>query len=145
VVFRGRSIGEVGEIDPDVLEAYEVSDRVAWVQLEVAPLLSALETAPKYRPVSRYPSSDIDLAFVVADDVPATDVARTLSKAGGPLLRSVRLFDVYRGERLGDGVRSLAYTLRFQADDRTLTDAEVAEVRQACIDAVARDHDAQLR
>jgi phenylalanyl-tRNA synthetase beta chain len=145
VVFRGRIIGEVGEIDPDVLDAYEVADRVAWLQLDIAPVLTALGSTPRYRLVSRYPSSDIDLAFVVADDVPATDVAASLSKAGAELLRSVRLFDVYRGERLGDGVRSLAYTLRFQADDRTLTDAEVAEARQRCIDAVAKRHSARLR
>ncbi|MDH3678716.1 MAG: phenylalanine--tRNA ligase subunit beta [Acidimicrobiia bacterium] len=145
VVFRGQTIGEVGEVDPEVLERYEVSGRVAWLQLEVEPVLTALETVLRYIPISRFPSSDVDLAFVVADAVPATDVARTLRSAGGALLRSVRLFDTYRSEQLGEGVRSLAYGLRFQADDRTLTDGEVAEARQACIDAVIKHHDGVLR
>ena len=145
VHFRGRTIGEVGEVDPSVLASYQVSGRLAWLQLEAEPLLAALDRVAKYSPISRFPSSDVDLAFVVGDEVAATAVSRTLSKAGGPLLRSVKLFDVYRGERLGDGVRSLAFGLRFQADDRTLTDAEVAEARQKCIDAVVKHHGAELR
>ena len=72
-------------------------------------------------------------------------MARTLSKAGGDLLQSVELFDVFRSEQLGEGRRSIAYRLRLQAADRTLTDAEVAEVRQRCIDAVAKSNGGQLR
>ena len=145
VVFRGRTIGEVGEVDPEVLERYDVAGRVAWVQLAVDPIVAALETIPRYKPLSRFPSSDVDLAFAVPDDVPTTDVARTLRKAGAGLLRSVDLFDVFRSAQLGEGRRSLAFTLRFQADDRTLTDAEIAEARQSCIDAVVKAHNAELR
>ncbi len=145
VQFRGRVIGAVGEVDPRVLENYDVDGRVAWFELRVDPLLAALDSVPPYRPISLYPSSDIDLAFVVDDDVPATMVARTLSKAGGDLLQSVELFDVFRSDQLGEGRRSLAYRLRLQAADRTLTDAEVAAVRQRCIDAVAKSNGGQLR
>ncbi|MEZ5408718.1 MAG: phenylalanine--tRNA ligase subunit beta [Acidimicrobiales bacterium] len=145
VVFRGRTIGEVGEVDPEVLERYDVAGRVAWVQLAVEPIVAAQETIPRYKPLSRFPSSDVDLAFAVADEVPATDVARTLRKAAAGLARSVDLFDVFRSPQLGEGRRSLAYTLRFQADDHTLTDAEIAEARQACIDAVVKTHHAELR
>lgn len=145
VWFRGRAIGEVGEVDPAVLERQDIDGRVAWFQLDVEPIVEALSSVAKLAPVSRFPSSDFDLAFVVDDGVAATDVARTLSKAGGALLRSLRLFDVFRSDTLGDGVRSLAYALRFQADDRTLTDAEVADARQACIDAVVKAHAATLR
>lgn len=145
VVFRGRVLGQVGEVDPEVLDHYEVAGRVAWLQLAVDPMVAALESVPKYAPISRFPSSDIDLAFAVADEVPATEVAKTLRKAGGALLRTVHLFDVFRSPQLGEGRRSLAYSLRFQADDRTLTDAEIAQARQACIDAVVKAHAAELR
>ncbi len=145
VTFRGRDIGVVGEVDPRVLDDYEVEGRVAWFELDVDPILAALDSVTTYRPISLYPSSDIDLAFVVDDDVPATLVARTLTKAGGDLLQSVELFDVFRSEQMGDGRRSLAYRLRLQAADRTLTDAEVAEVRLRCIDAVAKSNGGQLR
>jgi phenylalanyl-tRNA synthetase beta chain len=95
--------------------------------------------------VSRYPSSDIDLAFTVDDAVPAGDVEATLAAAAGDLLESIELFDVYRGEQLGEGRRSLAYRLRFVAQDRTLTDADVAEARQRCITAAEQAHGAVLR
>lgn len=145
VRFRGKVLGEVGEVDPGVLERYDVAGRVAWLQLAIAPMIEAMASVAKFKPVSRYPSSEVDLALVVADAVPATDVARTLRKAGGRLLTSLRLFDVFRSEQLATGTRSLAYRLVFQALDRTLTDTEIAECRQACIDAVAKAHNAQLR
>ena len=100
-----------------------------------------LESAP----VSRFPSSDIDLAFVVPEEVPAGTVEATLAAAGGDLLESVQLFDVYRGEPLGAGTRSLAYRLRFCALDRTLTDEEIGDLRSACIAAVEGAHRATLR
>ena len=99
----------------------------------------------RFRPFSLYPSSDIDLAFEVDDDVPASAVEDAIRAAGGDLLWSVRLFDVYRGTGVADGRRSLAYTLRLQAPDRTLTDADVAQVRTAIIDAVQSQLGATLR
>ena len=95
--------------------------------------------------MSRYPSSDIDLAFVVADAVPAGAVRSTIADAAGPLLASLRLFDVFRSDSLPPDTRSLAFTLRLQADDRTLTDAEVGEVRAQVISAVESAHGATLR
>ncbi|MEQ8839726.1 MAG: phenylalanine--tRNA ligase subunit beta [Acidimicrobiales bacterium] len=145
VVIAGRTRGHVGEVDPTVLENYGVAGRVAWIELDLGAVLDGPHGNRKYTPVSKYPSSDIDLAFEVPDDVAAATVAGSLRKGGGALLRAVELFDVYRGEGVADGARSLAYRLRFQADDRTLTDAEVAEARQSCIDTVAKQYGATLR
>ncbi len=145
VRFRGKVIGAVGEVDPRVLDNYDIAGRVSWFELKAEPLLRALDSSPTYKAISLYPSSDIDLAFTAPDDVPAPDLARTIKKAGPGIIRSVRLFDVFRSEQLGDGQRSLAYRLRLQADDRTLTDEEVADIRQRCIDDVAKQHGATLR
>ncbi|MEM9563246.1 MAG: phenylalanine--tRNA ligase subunit beta [Actinomycetota bacterium] len=145
VRFRGKVLGTVGEVDPRVLDVYGVDDRASWFELRVAPILAAIESVPTQKPVPLYPSSDIDLAFATPDQVAATDVARTIKKAGDGLIQWVRLFDVFRSEQLGQGQRSLAYQLRLQATDRTLTDDEVAAVRQRCIDAVEKAHGASLR
>ncbi len=145
VVLRGRTIGAVGEIDPRVAERFGVSGRVGWIDLSVASLAPVLEATPKYQQVSNYPSSDIDLAFVLDESVPADTVSRTLASAGRPLVRSVRFLNAYRSEQLGTDRRSLAFALRLQADDRTLTDAEVAECRQLMIDAVASKNGGALR
>jgi phenylalanyl-tRNA synthetase beta chain len=95
--------------------------------------------------VSRFPSSDVDLAFVVEDQLPAAEIEETLRRAAGDLGESVELFDVYRGAGVAAGSRSLAYRLRFCALDRTLTDAEVAELRAECIRSVTSQGKATLR
>ena len=141
----GDIVGAVGEVDPDVLAAYDIPGRVAWLEVDLDRLLAHRHGEPTYRPVSRYPSSDVDLAFEVAVGTSATDVEETIRAAAGSLCGYVRLFDTYRGDGVRDGHRSLAYRLRLQAIDRTLTDADVAAVRQAAIDAVEAAHPAHLR
>ena len=145
VVVAGQTRGAVGEIDPDVLDACGVSGRVAWLQLDLQEVLNGPRARRRYRPVSKYPPSDVDLAFVVPDRVAAAQVERALRATAGSLLARIELFDVYRGPGVPEGSRSLAYRLRFQAPDRTLTEAEVAEARQRCIDETCRRTGAVLR
>jgi phenylalanyl-tRNA synthetase beta chain len=128
-----------------VLERHSIGERVGWLEIDLDVLLALPHGQPVHRPVSRFPSSDIDLAFEVDEAVSATDVEATLRSAAGDRLAWVKLFDVYRGVGITEGRRSLAFTLRLEAPDHTLTDAEVAQVRQACIDAVHQAHDATLR
>jgi len=128
-------VGALGEVDPDVLAAHGIDERVAWLEIDLMRVLDRPHGTPQLRPVSRLPSSDIDLAFTVPDDVPAGHVQRALVRGGGELLWRVRLFDVYRGPGIEAGHRSLAYRLRLQPTERTLTDADVADVRRSCIAA----------
>ncbi len=131
------AIGAVGEVDPDVVAAFGLGRRrVGWLAVDLGLVDETARTPEEARPVSRFPSSDIDLAFTVADEVPAATVAAALEGAAGELAESVALFDVYRGPGVQEGQRSLAYRLRLCADDRTLTDEEVGRVRQDCIEAV---------
>jgi phenylalanyl-tRNA synthetase beta chain len=139
------AIGWVGEVDPDVVAAWGLEGRVGWLQVEVVPLFAARRADEGARPVSRFPSSDVDLAFSVPDEVPAGAVRATLLEAGSPLAEWVRLFDVFRGPGVAAGQRSLAFRLRLSAQDHTLTDAERGEWRRRCIDAVERAHGAALR
>ncbi|MHB8464830.1 MAG: phenylalanine--tRNA ligase subunit beta [Acidimicrobiales bacterium] len=146
VVVDGVAAGWVGEVDPGVVEAWGISGRVGWLEVELGGLNAAREADDATaRPVSRFPSSDLDLAFVVPDQVPAASVAETLEVAAGEVLEWLALFDVYRGPGVAPDARSLAFRLRFASQDRTLTDGDLAEVRGACIDAVVRAHGAVLR
>lgn len=140
VVIAGKDRGQVGEVHPAVLEAYGIVGRVAWMELDLEAVLNGPHGNPRYRRVSKYPSSDVDLAFEVPDAIPAARIAGSLRKGGGALLVGMDLFDVYHGPGLGENTRGLAYRLRFQAKDRTLTDSEVAVARQACIDTVHKQH-----
>ncbi len=145
VTASGAEVGLVGEVDPGVTAAWGIQGRLGWLDLDMSALLSAPRRPLEQRPISRFPSSDIDLAFVVPEDVAAATVQRALQDGGGDLLVGLDLFDVYRGDRVPEGTRSLAYRLRFCALDHTLTDAEVAQARARCIDAVATITGARLR
>ena len=119
--------------------------RVGWLEVNLDVLLALPHGVKMFAAFSRYPTSDVDLAFEVEESVPAAAVATALREAAGDLLVDLALFDVFRSESMGEGKRSLAYTLRFQADDRTLTDGEIAETRQRCIDVVQGALPAVLR
>ena len=145
VSCSGVAVGVVGEVDPGVCRAWAVPGRVAWLDVDLRALLGAPRRSLEQLPVSRFPSSDIDLAFVVAEDVPAQRAEHALREAAGELLVGLELFDAYRGPGVPEGSRSLAYRLRFCALDRTLTDADVTEVRQRAIDAVVAATGGSLR
>jgi phenylalanyl-tRNA synthetase beta chain len=154
VTEHPTELGVVGELDPTLVGEYGLLSadgrprRLGWLDLDIGALLDR-ERVPRRaghaRPVSRFPSSDIDLAFVVPDSVPAGSVERTLVNAGGELFESIELFDVFRGPSVAEGSRSLAYHLRFCALDHTLTDEEVGRLRTDCIAAVEKRHRATLR
>src|SRR5690606_18800865 len=106
-------------------------------ELDVAALFAASPWGREtYEDLTSFPAVLQDLAVVVAEDVPAERVRATVAAAGGELLRSVRIFDLYRGEQVGEGRKSLALRLEFRAADRTLTDEEVAGHRDAIKSAI---------
>jgi phenylalanyl-tRNA synthetase beta chain len=145
LVQGGAVLGEVGEVDPGVLAAVGVRERVAWLQLDLGAALALPHGEHAYRPISRYPSSDLDLAFEVDEGVPAARVATAVRGAAGELLVDLALFDVFRGAPVPEGRRSLAYRLRLQAADHTLTDDEITSVRDAVVGAVEGTLGATLR
>jgi phenylalanyl-tRNA synthetase beta chain len=88
--------------------------------------------------INRYPSSDLDLAFVMEDSIPASTLQRALRQAAGKQLVSINLFDVYRGKGVAEGFRSLAFRLRVQGVEATLTETELAELQKACVAAATK-------
>jgi phenylalanyl-tRNA synthetase beta chain len=114
-----------------------VTERVAILELNLSVLLASEPKVAQWKATSRFPSSDIDLAFGVPTSVSAEKVDKALRQAAGSLLVSLELFDVYRADSAAES-RSLAYRLRMQAADRTLTDADIAAVREKCIAAAAK-------
>jgi phenylalanyl-tRNA synthetase beta chain len=97
------------------------------------------------RPVPRFPAVRQDIALVVDQSIPASQVQAAILAAGGKLLTGVRLFDVYQGEQIGAGKKSLAYALTFQAEDRTLTDQEVAKAQGRIVTKLEKELGARLR
>ncbi len=145
VIIAGRSRGAVGEVAPSVLRRFGVEGRVAWLQLDLSEILNGPHGKRSYARVSKYPSSDMDLAFTVPSDAGADKVRTTIKKAAGELLVALELIDVYRGSGVAEDHRSLTFRLRFQAQDRTLTVADITPVRDAVINAVAKHNRGVLR
>jgi phenylalanyl-tRNA synthetase beta chain len=140
-----RNIGWVGEVHPQVGAAWDLGPAAAGFEIDVDAVVELIGGAePVYSDVTSFPSVLQDIAVVVPDDVSAAAVSAAVREGGGPLLASVELFDVYRGEQAGEGQKSLALRLTFQASDRTLTDAEVAE-RRAAIEAALAEIGGRLR
>lgn len=146
VIFvDGVEVGAFGEVSKDVADALGLPLPILALELDLDRVLAGSRGKRDYVAPSRFPASSFDLAFVVAEEANAADIRTTLIAAAGPMLEELRLFDVFRGESTGLGKKSLAFALRFRAQDRTLTDDEIAGLRQACIELVARTHDAVLR
>lgn len=145
VLLAGERIGEVGELHPLVGEAFDVPGRVAVLELRTAPLLAGAAERVELRPISRFPPVRRDLAFVVDRSISAEALRAALVEEAGPLLDRVILFDVYDGEPLPEGKRSLAFAVDLRAADRTLTDEEAGEVVARIAERLASSYGAELR
>jgi phenylalanyl-tRNA synthetase beta chain len=132
--------GWVGELNPSLLEGN-------WgiFELDLATLFAAVPDVVHYQDVITYPPVRQDLAFVVDDDVPAGTLVEAAREAAGDELREMRPFDVYRGEQVGPGRKSIAFAVTFQSDEKTLTDEEAAELRARIVTSLEGRFGAQLR
>jgi phenylalanyl-tRNA synthetase beta chain len=143
IAVDGTVIGYAGELHPGVLSALELPKRTCAMELD----LDAIPAAPVTQAVriSTFPPALIDVALVVDEAVPAAEVEGALTEGAGPLLESVRLFDVYASEQVGAGLKSLAYKLTFRAADRTLTVEEAVAARDTAVALASSRVGATLR
>jgi phenylalanyl-tRNA synthetase beta chain len=147
LLLEGDPVGVAGELHPRTTAALELPARTVAGEVDLDALVAAgVEAGARRAPVvSPYPPSSVDVALVVDDAVLSADLERTLRDAAGELLEHLALFDVFTGPQVGEGKKSLAYTMRFRAPDRTLTDVEVLAARDAAVAAAASTFEAVLR
>ena len=146
VIADGQIAGRVGEVHPSVIDELELRvDRILVAELAVAGLSGGQPDTPRVSSPSRHPIVDRDLAVIVADATPAGEVDASIRRHAGPLLRTVTLFDIYRGRPLGDEEKSLAYRLAFGADDRTLVENEADNAVAVITAGLASDVGGRLR
>ena len=139
-------VGAMGELHPVVRDSYGLPARpVVALEFDLDGLLSASGQPFQVAPISAHPPVYEDLAVIVDEGIPAARVHDIIAQTGVPLVRSVVLFDVYQGEQIGAGRKSLAYRLTYQADDHTLTDRQVARFRRKIVGRLERELGAMLR
>jgi phenylalanyl-tRNA synthetase beta chain len=129
----GEGIGYAGELHPEACAAFGLPATAAAAEIDLDALVGAAPAAGDVPTIAGFPVAKEDVALIVDEDLPAAAVERALRAGAGPLLESIWLFDLYTGPQIGEGKKSLAYALRFRAPDRTLTDAEAAEARDAAV------------
>jgi phenylalanyl-tRNA synthetase beta chain len=146
VKVNGETLGLIGELHPLVIENFELSGQpVLAAELDVEILMPMIPDRYNLEPVPVFPPVLEDLAVVVDEDVQAQRVAELIQQTGGKMVAAVNLFDVYRGGQAGPGKKSLAFSLTYQDPDRTLTDKEVASIRERIINRLEVDLGARLR
>jgi phenylalanyl-tRNA synthetase beta chain len=144
VIGEGAGLGWIGELHPSVAREWDLDGTVAAFELD-ADLIAELAPGPApYRDVTSFPAVIQDIAVVVDEGVPAAEIERIVRSGAGELLDRVELFDVYRGEQVGEGRKSLALRLEFRSPERTLTDEDVARAR-ASIEEALKEIDGALR
>ena len=145
ILIDKRPLGRLGCVDDAVLRRYDVEQPIYLFELELGPLLALTKEAPQFTEIPAFPPSLRDLALVVDRAVPAGALRDAAQRAGGKLLHRVDLFDIYTGEQVPAGKKSVALNLVFQSDERTLTDQDTQKAVDKILRALEQQHGAQLR
>lgn len=138
-------LGIMGEIHPDVAEKYGLGVRCYAAELHFGVVTEMADLTKVFTPLPKYPSTARDIALVVDEAMTVGEIEKVIREAGGRLLRDIRLFDVYRGQQVGEGKKSVAFNLTYRADDKTLTDDDVNEVHGDILAALKDKLDITLR
>ena len=138
-------MGYIGELHPQVCTNYEIGTTAYIAVLCMEAMNELYVRRASFTPPSVYPALTRDLAMVVRENITAAEVEAAIKERGGPLLTEVKLFDVYQGEQIQAGHKSMAYSLKFRAKDRTLTDKEAQKPLRQIVDNLTKKLGAQIR
>ena len=145
VEVNEQSLGVMGEAHPDVEEAFEIRQKIFLFELNFQRLTENINESRFFKPLPRFPAVTRDLALIVDEKIAASELLHTLWQANAGLIADIKIFDLYRGKPIPPGKKSLAFRLKYQREDRTLTDAEVNESHEKIIELVGTRHGAILR
>ncbi|NLY19118.1 MAG: phenylalanine--tRNA ligase subunit beta [Clostridiaceae bacterium] len=145
ISLNDKIIGHMGAIHPEVAENFDCPTDTYIAVLDVVSIIERADMIRQYKPLPKYPAVERDIAILVKEDVPARDIDAVLKKNGGDILEEIRIFDVYKGEQVPEGMKSMAYTLTFRAYDRTLVDDDVNKIMEKILQGLKNAFDATLR
>lgn len=146
IIFQNKIIGKFGELHPNAIEKYDLGKTSAVaLEIDLEALLEAKVSEIKMVPISRYPSVSRDLAFILDKDIAAGDVVKYVKKSGGSLVVDCQVFDVYQGEHIAEGKKSMAITVTYLKDNATLTEKEVSDAEDKIKFELARSFKAEIR
>lgn len=142
--WRGKMIGLVGTLHPTIKNKHKIRSNVAFAEISLD-LLGLNQKTPSFKPVSSFPRVEKDLAFVMSKETPSVSIVKEIQRAGGALLRSVDVVDVFEGGNLGEDQKSISYRMVYQSDSKTLSDEDINKVFNKTIENVQSRLSVQLR
>ena len=145
VVCDSEVIGALGKLCSEQKSLWDIPDDVFIFEFDLEQFLQCIPQETRYQPISKFPSVKRDLALVVTDKVQAGEIQNHITHCGAPLLTSVSLFDLYKGNQLDRGRKSLAFSLEFSSSSKTLTEDEIEPVMKSIIEGVEQKFSARLR
>lgn len=145
IVYNNKNIGTLGELHPDVIENYDLGQRVYVAEIDVDSVFANSDETALYKPLPKYPSTSRDIALVVKDNIYVKQIDDIISANGRGLIEDFKLFDVYTGDQIEKGYKSIAYSITYRSKDRTLTDEDVAKVHDKILSELSEKLDANLR
>ena len=144
VVVKGKKLGYIGEVHPDVLDNYEITEKVCMVELDADDLFDAKDDGFVYKHVPKYPAVERDFAFLMDDVVAIGGIIKDVTE-NVPYVENIQIFDIYRGERVEKGKKSVAIKIIFRALDHTLSEAELEEIHAKVVGLISSNYSAELR
>ncbi len=145
IIVNGEEIGIIGEIHVDVLENYDIGKKVYISHLDFDKIVEITNLDIKYKPLPKYPSTTRDIAVVVKEHVLVGEIENIILKHGEGLIEKVELFDIYRGNQVGEGLKSIAFSITYRSYEKTLTDEEVSNTLKNIITDLEESLEAKLR
>ena len=145
IILAGENIGFLGEASPAKIREHDLPRRVLMFEVLLEPLFVRMRKERVFTPIPRYPYIERDLSFIVEEKVSSDMIKHLISRLGHDIIASVILFDLYRGKSIPEGCQSMAFRIRYQSEDRTLTDEEVQEVHSRVADVLVRELGATMR
>ena len=134
IIYEGTKLGYIGEVHPKVADDYGIGEKVYLAVIDLNSIESFVSFEAKYTGIANFPSVTRDISFVMEKDIPVGEVEEIIEKQAGSLLESYGLFDLYEGESIKEGFKSVAYNITFRAPDRTLTDEDVNPIMDKIIE-----------
>ena len=144
-MYNNIYIGTFGELHPDVIENYNLGQRVYVAEIDIDTVFENLNLTKSYNPLPKYPSTSRDIALIVKDEVFVKQIEDIIKANGEDLVESYKLFDVYKGAQIEEGHKSIAYSITYRSKDKTLTDEDVAKVHDKILSELSEKLNANLR
>lgn len=145
VLIDGNNIGIIGEIHPDVLSNFDIGTVCYVAELNFTEMVKFISSERKYKGLPKFPAVTRDIAMLVNEDIPVAEIEEVIKESSGKLLTNIKLFDIYKGKQIPDGKKSVAYSVVFRANDRTLTDDEINKIFDKILKNLEDKLNAQLR